>query len=84
MISMATKYNNVYIDTSAYTPERYPSALVQFMKGPGARKVLYGSNYPMIQPAKCIAQLDLLGLSEETQRLFLHDNAVSVFKLDAA
>lgn len=83
MISMATKYNNVYIDTSAYTPERYPSALVQFMKGPGARKVLYGSNYPMIQPAKCIAQLDSLGLSEETQRLFLHDNAVSVFKLDA-
>ena len=83
MISMATKYNNVYIDTSAYTPERYPAALVQFMKGPGARKVLYGSNYPMIQPAKCIAQLDSLGLSEETQRLFLHDNAVSVFKLDA-
>jgi predicted TIM-barrel fold metal-dependent hydrolase len=37
----------------------------------------------MIQPAKCIAQLDSLGLSEETQRLFLHDNAVSVFKLDA-
>jgi len=81
MISLATKYENVYIDTSAYTPERYPEALVRFMKGPGHHKVLFGSNYPMIQPAKCIQQLDALGLSEETQRLFLYENAARVFGL---
>jgi predicted TIM-barrel fold metal-dependent hydrolase len=52
MVSLATKYENVYIDTSAYTPERYPEALVRFMKGPGQRKVLFGSNFPMIQPLK--------------------------------
>lgn len=79
MISMATKYENVYIDTSAYTPERYPDSLVKFMKGPGQRKVLFGSNYPMIQPAKCVAQLDLLDLSDETRRLFLYENAARVF-----
>ena len=79
MISLATKYENVYIDTSAYTPERYPEALVRFMKGPGKHKVLFGSNYPMIQPAKCLAQLDLLELSEETRRLFLYENAARVF-----
>jgi hypothetical protein len=84
MISMATKYENVYIDTSAYTPERYPDALIRFIKGPGSRKVLFGSNYPMIQPQKCIEQLHLLGLSEETQRSFLHDNAARVFKLATA
>ena len=84
MISMATKYENVYIDTSAYTPERYPEALVRFMNGPGAKKVLFGSNYPMIQPQKCVAQLDMLALSDETKQLFLHDNAARVFKLDAA
>jgi predicted TIM-barrel fold metal-dependent hydrolase len=79
MISLATKYENVYIDTSAYTPERYPEALIRFMKGPGRRKVLFGSNYPMIQPAKCLAQLDLLELSDETRRLFLYENAARVF-----
>ncbi|MFW2388781.1 MAG: amidohydrolase family protein [Polyangiales bacterium] len=83
MISLATKYENVYIDTSAYTPERYPEALVRFMKGPGKRKVLFGSNFPMIQPAKCMAQLDALGLSEETRRLFVYENAARVFGLDA-
>ena len=81
MISLATKYENVYIDTSAYTPERYPEALVRFMKGPGARKVLFGSNYPMIQPAKCIAQVDALELSDETRQLFLCENAARVFQL---
>ncbi|MGB5809453.1 MAG: amidohydrolase family protein [Polyangiales bacterium] len=82
MIALATKYPNVYIDTSAYTPERYPDALVKFLRGPGLRKVLFGSNWPMIPPAKCIAQLDTLGLSDEGRRAFLHDNAAHVFNLD--
>jgi len=81
MIALATKYDNVYIDTSAYKPSRYPPSLVAFMKGHGRRKVLFGSNFPMIQPAACLRQLDLLGLDEETSRLFLHDNAAEVFGL---
>jgi predicted TIM-barrel fold metal-dependent hydrolase len=83
MVSLATKYENVYIDTSAYTPERYPDALVRFMKGPGQRKVLFGSNFPMIQPAKCIAQLDSLDLPDETRRAFLYENAQRVFGLES-
>jgi predicted TIM-barrel fold metal-dependent hydrolase len=82
MVSLATKYENVYIDTSAHTPERHPDELVRFMKGPGQRKVAFGSNFPMIQPAKCIAQLDSLGLSDETRRAFLYENAQRVFRLE--
>ena len=82
MIALATKYENVYIDTSAYTPERYPDSLIRFLKGSGRRKVLFGSNFPMIQPAKCLSQLDVLDLSDETRRLFLHENAVKVFRLE--
>ena len=46
------------------------------MKGAVRRKVLFGSNFPMIQPAKCVAQLDSLGLSDEVRRLFLWEKAV--------
>jgi len=81
MISLATKYENVYIDTSAYKPSRYPEALVSFMRGRGKKKVLFGSNFPMLLPATCLAQLDRLGLDEETTRAFLHDNAQRVFGL---
>jgi uncharacterized protein len=81
MIAMATKYDNVYIDTSAYKPSRYPPELVAYMKGHGRKKVLFGSNFPMIQPAQCLAQLDQLGLDDEARQLFVHDNAARVFGL---
>ncbi len=82
MISLATKYENVYIDTSAYKPRRYPAQLVEFLRAHGRRKVLFGSNYPMIQPDACLKQLDVLGLDAEATQLFLHDNAQRVFGLD--
>ena len=79
MIAMATKYERVHIDTSAYKPSRYPAELVDFMKRHGRRKVLFGSNYPMIQPGACLPQVDALGLDEEARALFLGGNAERVF-----
>jgi predicted TIM-barrel fold metal-dependent hydrolase len=81
MIALATKYPNVYIDTSAYKPSRYPPELVQFLRAHGRKKVLFGSNFPMIQPAACIAEVDSLELSDEATSLFLRDNAIKVFGL---
>ncbi|HJZ84022.1 MAG TPA: amidohydrolase family protein [Polyangia bacterium] len=81
MIALATKYPNVYIDTSAYKVKRYPPALREYMRGHGRKKVLFGSNYPMLLPADCLAQLDELALDEEARRLFLGDNATRVFRL---
>lgn len=37
MVSLATKYENVYIDSSAYVPRRYPRPLVDFTHGNAAR-----------------------------------------------
>lgn len=83
MIALATKYENVYIDTSAYKIRRYPRELVDYLGGYGRRKVLFGSNYPMITPKACLEDLDALQLDEEARRLFLHDNAARVFALSA-
>ncbi len=80
-IAVATKHENVYIDTSAYTAERYPAQLVQFMKTNGRKKVLFGSNYPMIMPGKCLEKIDALGLDEETKALFLSGNAKRVYNI---
>jgi len=82
MIALATKHPNVYIDTSAYKPSRFPPAFVEFLRGRGRRKVLFGSNFPMIMPAACLESLDALELDDEVKRMFLHDNAVRVFGLD--
>jgi len=81
MIALATKYPNVYIDTSAYKAKRYPAPLREYLRAHGRKKVLFGSNYPMVTPADALAGLDELGLDEEAARLFLGENARRVFKL---
>lgn len=80
-IAVATKHENVFIDTSAYTVARYPLALVDYMRRHGRTKVMFGTNYPMITPARALAGLDNLGLDEEPRALFLGGNAARVFDL---
>ena len=80
MIAVARKHENVYIDTSAYTTRRLPAELVAFMKTrTGGRKVLFGSNFPMIGHSHCLEGLDELGLSEVTRDDYLTGNAGRVF-----
>ncbi len=83
MVAVARKHENVYIDTSAYTLKRLPPELVRFMKtGTGQRKVLFGTNYPMISPTRALEALGELGLTEDGRRDFLHANAQRVFSLE--
>jgi predicted TIM-barrel fold metal-dependent hydrolase len=83
IISLATKFPNLYVDTSAYKAARFPEDFVSFMKGRGARRVMFGTNYPMLTAAACLEGLAALGLGEEATELFLHGNARRVFKIDA-
>ena len=80
-IAVATKHEHFYIDTSAYTVKRYPAALIDFMRSHGRGKVLFGTNYPMILPAKALEGLDSLGLDAEAKALFLGGNAQRVYRL---
>ncbi len=81
MLSLLRKYDNVFADTSAWKPARFPTAFTDYMRGRGRSKVLFGSNWPMIPPAACIAQVEQLGLDDEAKALFLGGNAARVFKL---
>ena len=81
MIAVATKHRNVYIDTSAYKAKRFPPELVAYMKGSGKKKVMFGTNYPMMTPAMAMEGLDALGLDDTGLELFLAGNAKRVFNL---
>ena len=81
VISLATKYPNFFIDTSAYALHRLPAELVAFMRGRGRSRVLFGTNWPMLSPGRCLEHLDDLGLDDETTALFLGGNAARVFGL---
>jgi uncharacterized protein len=81
MIALATKYPNVYIDTSAYAAKRFPPELVAYMRGHGRRKVMFATNYPMITAQRALEGLDGLELDEEATDLYLSGNARRVFGL---
>jgi len=83
MVAVCSKHPNVYIDTSAYTVRRYPPNLIAYMCGRGRKKVMFGTNWPMIAPRKALEGLDELGLDAEARELFLAGNAARVFKLNA-
>ena len=78
---MATKYPNVYIDTSAYKPSRFPKELIELLSGRGRKKVLFGSNHPMIFPKACLDEVEQLRLDAEATSMFLFENAQRVFAL---
>jgi hypothetical protein len=81
MIAVATKHENVYIDTSAYVAKRFPPVLAAYMKKHGSKKVMFGTNYPMVTAAMCLKDLDALQLTDEGKKLFLYENAQRVFGL---
>ncbi|CAJ1497913.1 amidohydrolase family protein [[Mycobacterium] holstebronense] len=82
MVAVARKHENVYIDTSAYTTKRLPDELIRFMRTrTGQRKVLFGTNYPMIIHAHALDGLHELGLEDQARVDYLRGNAERVFKL---
>lgn len=82
MLALATKYEDVYVDASAYKPKRYPDEFVEFLRTYGREKAIFGTDYPMIQPGTCLEGLEALDLDEETWRLFCHENAERAFGVD--
>jgi predicted TIM-barrel fold metal-dependent hydrolase len=81
MVALARKHANVHIDTSAYTARRYPLELVRYLRADGRRKVMFGTNWPMIAPQKALEHLGELDLDDEASARFLDANARSVFNL---
>lgn len=83
VLSLARKYPNFYVDTSAYTVARLPPQLIEFMRGAGAGRVMFGTNWPMISPKHALAGLDALDLDNRARELFLGGAAREVFRLTA-
>ena len=79
--SMLHKFPNFYVDTSAYVLHRLPPDFVRLMNNEGQKRILFGTNWPMLSPTHCLKGLDALGLDEETTNLFLRENAKIVFRI---
>ena len=80
-ISIATHKSNVFIDLSGWSPKYFPPELVKAAGGLLKRKVLFGSDYPLIAPETWIEHFTSLGIRDEVLPLVLKDNAAGVLGL---
>jgi len=80
-ISMATHKANVYIDLSGWSPTYFPPQLVRAANGLLKRKVLFGSDFPVLQPDRWLADFAKLEIKDEVRPLILKENAVRMLGL---
>jgi len=81
MIAMAWKHPNIYIGCDAHSPRYWPAAFVQYINSYGQNKVLFGTDYPVLDFERTRAEIEALGLKPEVLVKLLRDNARALYKL---
>ena len=84
MIAMAWKHANVFIGIDAYAPRYLPAALKHYLDTYGRDKVLFGTDWPVIDPRRAVAEIDAHGFRPESKARLMRDNALRVFALPQA
>jgi len=80
-ISIATHKSNVYIDLSGWSPKYFPPQLVRAANSFLKRKVLFGSDYPVLTPERWLADFAGLDIKPDVKPLILKENAARVLRL---
>ncbi|HKW71982.1 MAG TPA: amidohydrolase family protein [Candidatus Dormibacteraeota bacterium] len=57
LLAMALHKTNIYIDISGWAPRYIPADVMRDMKGRLQDQFLFGSDYPFIQPQRCLDEL---------------------------
>jgi predicted TIM-barrel fold metal-dependent hydrolase len=82
MIAMAWKHQNVFIGSDAHSPRYWPQSFVHYIRSYGQDKVIFGTDFPVLDFARTMAEIDALDLPEVPKRKFLRDNAIRIYKLE--
>jgi predicted TIM-barrel fold metal-dependent hydrolase len=84
MIAMAWKHPNVFIGSDAHSPKFWPPAFVNFINTYGRDKVIFGTDFPVLQFERTRAEIEALGLRPAAKRKFLRDNVMRIYRLGEA
>jgi len=82
MISMCWKHENVYTAGDAYAPKYWPESYVHYANSYGQKKVLFGTDWPVIDPVRAVEEFNQLNFRESASQRILRENALEVFNLN--
>ena len=75
VVRLMMKFPNLHLMTSAYLPTYIDEAVVRFMgSSRGHDRVIFASDYPMLDPARCLGEARKLPLSDEVLAGYLGGN----------
>jgi predicted TIM-barrel fold metal-dependent hydrolase len=81
MIAMAWKHKNVYIGCDAHSPKYWPQSFVRYINSYGQDKVIFETDFPVLDFARTVQEIDALGLKPEVRRKLLRDNVRRIYGL---
>jgi predicted TIM-barrel fold metal-dependent hydrolase len=84
MISMCWKHENIYTAGDAYAPKHWPVQYVRYADSYGSNKVLFGTDWPVIDPERAVKEVAALGLRPASHARLMRENALRIFKKIAA
>ena len=79
MISMCWKHENVFTAGDAYAPKYWPDSYVHYANSYGSHKVLFGTDWPVVDPERAVREIDALKLKPEAHRQLMRENALRIF-----
>jgi predicted TIM-barrel fold metal-dependent hydrolase len=82
-LSVCLHKPNVYIDLSGWSPKYFAPQLVQYANTQLRRKVLFGSDFPLITPERWLADFEKIDVKPEVRPLILKQNAIELLGLTA-
>jgi hypothetical protein len=80
-LSVAMHKNQVFIDLSGWSPKYFPPQLVRYAGSMLRNQILFGTDYPLIDPERWLADFDGLELPYEVRPLILRENAIRLLDL---
>jgi predicted TIM-barrel fold metal-dependent hydrolase len=80
MIAMCWKHENVYSAGDAYAPKHWPKQLVHYANSYGRHKVMFGTDWPVIDPERAVREVGEFGMRDEAHAMLMRDNALRIFK----
>ena len=80
MISMCWKHENVFTAGDAYAPKHWPKSYVHYANSYGKEKVLFGTDWPVIDPERAVREVSELGLKPDAHKQLMRENALRIFK----
>lgn len=80
-LAVAQHKPNVYIDLSGWSPKYFPDILVRYCNSILKKKVLFGSDWPMIAPERWLNDFERIAIRDEVRPDILKNNAARVLGL---